>query len=67
MSYYITEQCVACRKCLDACQEQGIYEDTGLKKQSDPFPVFVIDAERCTDCGLCMDICPVDAIQYESI
>jgi Fe-S-cluster-containing hydrogenase component 2 len=23
---------------------------------------YVIDAEKCTDCGACIDVCPSDAI-----
>ena len=24
--------------------------------------VAVVDAEKCVDCGLCVDLCPTDAI-----
>nr|HPQ60019.1 4Fe-4S binding protein [Syntrophales bacterium] len=24
--------------------------------------IYVIDPEKCTDCGACADICPVEAI-----
>ncbi|MCG8643924.1 MAG: 4Fe-4S binding protein [Desulfobacterales bacterium] len=63
MPYQITEQCVACRECIDACTEKSIREE-GRNDGFSPVPTYRIDADACTDCGQCADICPVDAIEY---
>lgn len=54
MAYTITDDCINCGACDDACPIGAIREQ-GEKR--------VIDAEACTDCGACQDVCPVDAIK----
>jgi uncharacterized pyridoxamine 5'-phosphate oxidase family protein len=51
--YQITDACVACGECLDACPVQVISEGD----------VYEIDAEHCLECGLCAEVCPEDAIE----
>ena len=54
MAYKITEDCVACGSCVEACPIEAISEGDG---------VYVIDADKCLSCGACADACPVGAPQ----
>ena len=53
MAYVITDECVACGTCLDACEHDAIIE--GDDK-------YTINADKCEECGTCIDECPNDAI-----
>lgn len=53
MAYVITDECVSCGTCVDACPNEAISE--GEDK-------YVINADECVDCGTCADECPNDAI-----
>ena len=55
MSYFITDDCIKCGACYDACP-LGIISEGENK--------FVIDAEQCMDCGNCL-VCPLDAIETD--
>jgi ferredoxin len=54
MAYTITDKCVNCGKCVDACPVEAISK--GEKKH-------VIDPEKCVDCGACAGECPEEAIE----
>lgn len=56
MAYKITDSCVCCGACADACPQECISEGDGI---------FVIDADACIDCGSCAAACGVDAPQPE--
>ncbi len=54
MAYKISDDCVACGACTEACPTGAISEGDGK---------YVIDAETCVSCGACADACPVGAPQ----
>jgi len=56
MAFKITEDCVGCSACESMCERDAI-------KSGD---VFVINAEKCTECGDCVTVCPVGAIEQAS-
>lgn len=55
MAHKILEFCVKCGGCEDVCPNGAIYEGENR---------YHIDAEKCTDCGLCLtnNHCPAWAI-----
>lgn len=56
MAYRITDACVRCGACADACPVECISE--GDDK-------YVIDADSCVSCGTCAGECPNEAIVEE--
>lgn len=56
MAYKITDDCVACGVCADACPMEAIIP--GDDKYS-------IDPDKCADCGTCAGECPNGAIVEE--
>ena len=46
--------CIACRKCEKICPSGAISVKNNLAK---------IDYEKCTQCGMCFDVCPVRCIE----
>jgi len=52
MAYLINDDCIACGACEAQCAVEAIKAGDGK---------YVIDAEKCTECGGCADVCPVAA------
>ena len=50
----ITDDCVGCTKCARSCPAEAI--------DYTPYEQHHIDTDRCTQCGLCMEICDYHAI-----
>ncbi len=55
MAFKITEECLACGACVDACPVEAIIEE------GDTFRI----TDECSDCGSCVDECPSEAIIEE--
>ena len=56
MAYVITDACVSCGVCADACPLGCISEGDGK---------YEINPDLCVDCGACSAQCPVGAIEEE--
>lgn len=52
--FYVTDDCVSCKKCADVCPLGNI-------KLADGKPVW---GDRCTHCMACISRCPKEAIEY---
>ena len=48
----ITEECIACGTCVDACPVDAIIESG---------EIYELTGD-CSECRTCMDVCQVDAI-----
>jgi NAD-dependent dihydropyrimidine dehydrogenase PreA subunit len=61
MTYVITQRCVGTcdTACVDACPADCIHGPAS------PEQMF-IDPDACIDCGACVAVCPVDAIQHDT-
>ena len=52
MAYKISDACIACGACADACPVSAIAEGDGK---------YEINADECIECGACAEACPVEA------
>ena len=52
--YTISDDCVACGACVEACPVKAIAEGDGK---------YEIDPKVCIDCGSCSSVCPTGAAQ----
>jgi electron transport complex protein RnfB len=54
ISLEISSICIACDNCHLVCPENAV-----ISNGSD----YSIDSWSCTQCGLCIEVCPVDCIK----
>ncbi|EON13819.1 MULTISPECIES: ferredoxin family protein [Pandoraea] len=56
MTHVVTEACIKCRyaDCVAACPVECFHEGPNF---------MCIDPRSCIDCGVCVSVCPVDAIR----
>ena len=64
-------KCIACRSCERNCPNQTIHIDTrmvdlpnGKKKMK--LDKYMYDLGSCTFCGLCVQVCPTNAIEFSN-
>ena len=59
MALMITDECTSCGACVEDCPNEAITEGE---------LVYVVDAEKCTECAgfydepQCVSVCPVECI-----
>ncbi len=57
-----TGACMGCKKCADVCRFDAVHESTTWKEF--PAVTFAIDPIACEGCGVCVQFCPVNAIDF---
>lgn len=71
---YVNSNCTACGACADACPEEranafnlGMDKTKAIYKAHDmAFPLrYVVDADACTKCGKCVEVCAYQAIEMD--
>jgi RnfABCDGE-type electron transport complex B subunit len=55
----VEEECIGCKKCIDACPVDAIVGAANL--------MHVVITDICTGCELCIEPCPVDCIDLVEI
>jgi len=55
MTYVVTQACLKCKytDCVEVCPVDCFYEGAAM---------LVIHPEQCIDCGVCVPVCPAEAI-----
>ncbi len=52
-----------CNCCKDCCDAFRMWREGALPLINATYYISVIDEDLCTGCGICVDLCPTDAIQ----
>lgn len=58
--------CIACKACQKACPSDCIAVD-GIKREGEKrksVTDFKLDFTKCSLCGSCVEVCPVDALEF---
>ena len=59
----VTEQCVGCGKCKDLCRFDAINSNGSLRDTE--AETFTVDPISCEGCKVCVEFCPVGAIDFK--
>jgi len=57
--WYFENKCIKCHQCIASCQNKA------LSVQEKPLPHITIDAEKCTNVGSCVQVCPTGALTFD--
>ena len=64
-----THDCIACMQCVRICPSRCIvvegYKPEGIKRKR--ASRFEMDFALCSLCGLCIDVCPTDTLEYSRL
>ncbi len=68
----VAANCTSCMLCVRACPvwcldldaHLEVVEDGGRRRSSLQLDRFAIDYRTCMMCGLCVDVCPFDALLW---
>ena len=55
---YFPDKCTGCRRCIEVCPRQVI--EMRNKK------AFILDRDRCIECGACANNCEYEALQVNA-
>ena len=71
----IPEKCTSCMLCVRECPAWCIHLDSHTEEVSEPgarrpkkinvLDSFDIDYSLCMYCGICVDVCPFDALEWD--
>ena len=56
----IPTTCNQCKECIATCPEDAISWDEAME-------IVRVDADKCTSCGLCVDVCDLQAIHLDPV
>lgn len=62
-------KCIVCMACLRACPSKSIKKIEGEKKEGEKKKTcteYILDFTTCSQCGICVETCPVDALDFSS-
>lgn len=57
--WYFEKKCIKCRKCISACLNKAV------SIAEKPQPHIVINKEKCTNSGKCVEVCPTTALCFD--
>ena len=71
---FVAENCTSCMLCIRACPvwcmdlsaHLEVDTSTGRRRSALALDAFEIDYGTCMMCGLCVDVCPFDALHWSS-
>jgi len=65
MTYKVTDSCLICGYCIERCPDGAIIADEKINYEELILQPVHIDADKCTECGVCVSEewwCPAQAI-----